>query len=684
MKANEKTILRFLESLDTKFIVPIYQRKYSWKIEEAKKLFDDIIFTAKNDFRNHFFGSIVTLYNDKSRDREYIIIDGQQRITSITLILLCIYKLAKNKVIEVDDRLKEKILNQYIINKYSDSYDNLKLRLTQTDNESFIELFESDNINSINNLSINYSYFYNRILKQEININDLYEAIKSLTIVEIELKLSEDNPQLIFDSLNSTGVSLTQADKIRNYIFIGKDDKKQKELYRNYYIHIEKRLGEDITDFISYYLMIKECRIVGFTKLYEAFKSYVLYNGISAIDILEELEEYSVYYSKILSLSFDSEISNIIKRLNVLGARALQPFMIILVRDYMTNIIEKYEFIEILSILESYLFRRIICKIPSNSLSKMFLNVIVDLRDKSNTDYIEIFKLVLLKQVDSLRFPREIEFKRSFLECEVYRLSQSKKVYMLERLENFENKEKLDIETLLREKVLEIEHIMPKVLSSSWKIDLGRDYKKVHSKYIHTIGNLTLTGYNPQMSNKSFKDKRDMKNGFKTSRIKLNRFLASKEIFTEKEILERSLLLFDDAKKIWRNISTTYKLSEYKKRLCYLSDDINLNEYKINGFIFEGILYESKSFKDVFDKVLNILYDIEPLLLSTIVKNAIKVDFLAFKISDNVDLIKSPYKIFDSLYVDRTLNNNIRSSILRYILSLYNINHDELSFYIQN
>ena len=686
MKANEKTILRFLESSDTNFIVPIYQRKYSWTIEEAKKLYDDLIDIINKNQKNHFFGSIVSVYNDLGRDREYLIIDGQQRITTVSLLILALYRIIDLEICKTEKINKNQLINEYLINPYSISEDKLKLKLIYDDFKVYKDLYEENIIYSDSNIGINYSYFYNRILKQEASLDKLYEAINRLIIVEIELKSSEDNAQLIFESLNSTGLNLTDADKIRNFILMDKDSKTQTYLYKKYWQKIEENTKDDIVVFIKDYLSIKERKISTIDKIYYNFKLYVKENSNNNIEyILKEMFVYSEIYNKIINLNFEiKEMNSILKNINYLGVKVTYPFLMELFLDYYNKYINKEDLIEVLKVLETYIFRRIMCRIPSNSLAKYFVNLSESVKKEKNykENYLEIFKYLILKRKDNLRLPSNMEFKKHFLEEEVYLFNNKRKTYLLEKLENYNNKERVDIERLLEEGILTIEHIMPQKLNNWWKQSLGDNFEEIHNTYLHTIGNLSLTGYNANMSNKSFYDKKNADKGFKNSRLKLNSFIATREVWSEKEILQRAILLFKDAENIWAYPKTKYKSNNIFENIYYLSDEEDFTNKKIKGFIFEGKEYKAKSFTELYEKVLNILYDIEPILLKSIAINSYNKEEIAMKISaDKYGMIK-PYKIVEDIYIEKSLSIDAKLNVLRYILGIYHIDLDELSFYI--
>ena len=236
MKANEKYLIRFLDSSDTNFVIPVYQRNYDWKKEQCKQLYDDLVNMIKYKYKSHFFGTIVSIYNDSGRNREYLIIDGQQRITTISILLLAIVNIIKENRLKANGIIKEKLTNQYLINQYCEDDDRkLKLKPIKNDRQAFEKLFYNEDFIEDSNITSNYKYFYNRIIDGDVSINELFEAIEKLMIVEIELKNGEDDPQLIFESLNSTGLDLTDADKVRNFILMGKSSKVQEKLYNKYF-----------------------------------------------------------------------------------------------------------------------------------------------------------------------------------------------------------------------------------------------------------------------------------------------------------------------------------------------------------------------------------------------------------------------------------------------------------------
>ena len=494
MKAFEKNFLQFLEGVDKTFIIPVYQRNYDWKREQCKQLFDDIILISKEEYRSHFIWTIVA-YNEWGW-YEFLIIDWQQRLTTISILLLAIYNILNESWEE--SILKDKIYQQYLINPYSeDEEKKIRLKPVKDDKLAFDSIFDWEKIDD-SNITINYDYFYNRIKETTISIKELYEAIKQLRIVEILLIKWEDDPQLIFESLNSTGLELTEADKVRNYILMKENAKTQEEWYKNYWYKIEKNTSFEVSSFLRDYLTLLERRIPNQAKVYLVFKDYVQKNNLEIEPLLQELLRYSNYYNKIITWSDDNKnISNVLKRINKLETIVTYPYLLELYDYLEKEIINREEMLQILLIIESYVFRRFISEVPTNALNKTFMLLWKDIASHEwyEENYFEIFKYVLINKTSSKRFPTDNEFKESLLTKNIYNTQGRNILHLLERLENFDNRES-DIERLIEEWILTIEHIMPQTLTTEWNNSLWDNAEEVQEKYLHTLWNITLTGYN--------------------------------------------------------------------------------------------------------------------------------------------------------------------------------------------
>ena len=549
MEANETNFLRFLNS-PKQLVIPIYQRTYSWKQKECEQLWKDILKAGKDDsISGHFVGSIV--YVEKglyqvSRLPRLLVIDGQQRLTTLSLLLSALCNYIKEKNIQ-SDLNPDRLASYYLLNDKEEGEEKYKLILTQTDKDSLFKILDKLDLTNEDSIRIkeNYQFFKEQIEKTDLNI--IYKGISKLIIIDISLDREKDNPQLIFESLNSTGLELTQADLIRNYILMGLEKQKQEEIYKNYWYPIEKSFGHSENSvlfdrFMRDYLTIKIGKIPTIREIYSEFKLY--YAKFKEIkDVVEDIFEFSKYYVNIaLEKEPDIEIKKEFIDINELKVDVSYPFILNVYQDYAKNKISKQDLIEILRLIESYVFRRAICGVPTNSLNKTFSTIYKNINQEN---YLESIKAIIILQDSYRRIPDNDEFKKELLIKDVYNFRNRN--YILRKLENHDRKELVDVESYT------IEHIMPQntKLSEEWIKDLGEKWKDIQKLYLHTIGNLTLTGYNSELSDNPFKTKRDMTGGFKDSPIRLNRSLATLEIWNEQEIKKRAEEIFNLAVNVW-------------------------------------------------------------------------------------------------------------------------------------
>jgi uncharacterized protein with ParB-like and HNH nuclease domain len=675
MKAEEVLFLDFLEGKRKNFIIPVYQRNYDWKKEHCKQLFDDLKDVANMD-RTHFLGSIVSISDEHSK--EFWIIDGQQRLTTISLLLLAIEKVISKGLLEYSRVEKGEIKEDYLVNKRSKE-EKIKLKPVKNDRDAFNALFQEDENSYIqdSNVTVNFQYFYNRILKKEISIDRLYSAIEKLIIVEINLSNQKDDPQLIFESLNSTGLNLTEADKVRNFILMKEETSIQERFYIEYWHKLEINTNYRVSDFIRDYLTIKERNIPNKNKVYIHFKNYIIkYKHDTNIEnLLKDLLKFSLYYKKIINArNMKDELSLILNKINRLESVVSYPFIMELLEDKEKNIINEKEVLSILNIIVSFVFRRLICDVPTNALNKIFMTMGRDIKKHNNYQecYVEVFKYILVKKKTYQRFPSDEEFKLKLLQKDIYNLKNKNRLFLLEQLENFNNKEIVFIEDRVSSKELNIEHIMPQKLTASWRKDLGNDFLKIHKQYLHTLGNITLTGYNSQMSNKLFIEKRDMENGFKDSRLFLNKGLSNLKKWNKSTILDRGKELQERALKIWIYPNTTYESEEDRLKVCTLSDDGNFTGEKILSYSFMGDSEQAvSSWKNFYKQISSILYELDPVKYKQI-------------ITDNKFIYdgKNSYKVGDfHIYVNMGAEGILAR--LRTVIEEIGLDLDELSFNIK-
>ena len=639
MKAVETNLLKFMQGTK-QFIIPIYQRKYSWTIKQCRQLWNDIVRAAEDEkIKGHFVGSIVYIEQglyQVSSVPQLLVIDGQQRLTTLTLLLLALGKAIEESGQSLDIT-KKKIMNYYLVNSEEEGELYHKLILTESDKDTLINLILDKKLPEEYSPRVyeNYHFFAESIKNSGIDLNKLYQGISKLIIVDISLDRDHDNPQLIFESLNSTGLDLSQADLIRNFVLMKLEPKEQTELYKEYWYPMEKSFG-NLTNsalfdrFMRDYLTVKTGRIPNIQEVYSSFKEYVFqHSELDVQQIVEDIYRYSQYFVKLaFQTEKDKEINEVLKDINTLKVDVSYPFLLEVYDDYERQILSKSEFIEILKLVEAYVFRRAVCGVPTNSLNKTFATLSKEI-DKAN--YLESVRAAFLLKDSYKRFPTDEEFKRELMIKDVYNFRNRN--YLLRKLENFNRKEIIDIEAYT------IEHIMPQNpnLSPEWRRDLGPNWEEVHKTYLHTLGNLTLTRYNSELSDRPFKEKRDMEGGFADSPLRLNRELAKLETWNEEEILKRAQFLADLALKVW----------EYP----HLSDDI-LAKYRKKGSENESVTYTIADHPELQGDMLALFEELSKRIcnLDSSVRMEFKKLYIAFKTSTNfVDIVPQKSRLRLSL-----------------------------------
>lgn len=564
LQAGETTLNKLLNT-SRQFIVPIFQRNYSWQKSQYEQLWFDILRASKfKEKQNHFIGSIVyiDMGTPAGRPQQLLLIDGQQRLTTISILLCAIKDYVQKFNLETKLINLAKIKNQFLYNSDEIDEDRYKLLLNVQDKETYIKLIDNT-IFTVNKPATNiikcYEFFYERIedfIKQYGQIDEIYAGIFKLSLVSLSLDKDSDNPQMIFESMNSTGKDLSQTDLLRNYLLMDLTPEKQTRLYKTYWKPMEELFGEDIYKndvnkfdyFIRDFLTLKSdtghiCKI---NNVYENFKRYYLDNNCEKFAVLKDLFTYAKYYACIdLLQENDDELKLYWQEFKKLDSHVVYPFLLKLYDDYSRQILIKEDFKKILQVVISYLWRRAICEIPTNSLSKTFATLYqaVDKDDYVNS----IIKAFVFKS-SYKRFSSDYEVREKLQTKDIYHFRLRK--YLLEALENYYHKEPIDLNTAN----YTIEHIMPQNIEHnlSWQQMLGENWQEVHSLYLHTLGNLTITGYNAEMSNKSFGEKVNGESGFKHSHLKLNESIVQCDVWNKKAIQRRTNILTDIILKIWK------------------------------------------------------------------------------------------------------------------------------------
>lgn len=575
MKAQDLPFTQLLEG-SKQFVIPIFQRTYSWEMSHCEQLFRDITRVGQDgSLDTHFIGSAVYIPEigvDASTPR-WLVIDGQQRITTLTLLILALRNFLATHTIDEPISAPE-LTDRYLKNPYKKGETSYRLLPTNSDKDTLIKLLDGKETNENDSIRIleNFHYFQEQITKE--SFISIWQGILKLMIVDVSLQQGVDNPQMIFESMNSTGKALTQADLIRNYILMGLEHEPQTRLYIEYWREMELEFGTEnytryFDEFMRFFLLIKTGNIrIRKGDVYIEFKSYS--QGKDVETLLQELKKYSTYYCRIaLGLEPTDELAKHFHDIAELKVDVSYPFLMQLYADYEDETIDQAVFAKCISLTESYVFRRAICEIPTNSMRQTFATLAKQIHKQK---YLESLQAAFILLPSYRRFPTDEEFHRKMQLRDLYNFNR--RSYWLRRFENFGRKERVIVNDYT------IEHIMPQNsnLSDEWKTDLGENWNVIHEQYLHTLGNLTLTGYNSEYSDKPFDQKKNMEGGFKYSPLKLNRGISEEVLWNEAAINRRAESLASQAVTIWAAPDISAEILEgYKKpkdaKTTYTIDD---------------------------------------------------------------------------------------------------------------
>ena len=592
MQASEAKLQQIIEGTK-QYVVPLFQRPYSWKKSEWQILWDDLIELSESDNpRTHFMGSIVTIPTISIPEgvSKYLLIDGQQRLTTIFILLCAIRDRAKETE---DEELVSEINNTILVNPYKKGLDYYKLQPTQIDREVFHKLIRAESEVSPSGILDSYSFFLKKIRQ---NLADIYKIQKvicnNLSIVSVVLS-ADDDPYLVFESLNAKGRALTQADLIRNYFFMRIHADKQELIYEKYWQPMQDILGDDLTEFIRHYLT-KNGIDVKQSETYFQIKERI--NQGDALPHLQDLYKFANYYSRLLHPEREDnpKIRKYLTRINRLEVATVYPFLLNCYNEWAQNSISEVEFIEIFQILENFILRRFVCNVQTRGLNRIFALLYSQvIKDTAIADssFIERLKIAL----QTKDYPKDNEFKERLLNVKLYGSNRTEKTKLiLESLEeSFMHKEQVSLNNL------SIEHVMPQTLNVWWKNHLGEDWAITYDLLVHTLGNLTLTAYNSELSNSEFLIKR---NEFQKSHLELNKYFVEQDTWQRENIEFRAEYLADLVVKIWK----------------YFGDEsVQTQPSSLKGSIpkFLYILGEEhsvKSWRDVLEVTLNSIANLEP------------------------------------------------------------------------
>lgn len=678
MKANELPINNFLQAPNVQFVIPVYQRNYDWTISECRQLVSDIINVEVEDRGTHFIGSIVFIHEgtySTSEVKELVIIDGQQRLTTINILYVALYRYAKENNLEKDSDM---LYNMFLVNQYVQN-ESSKLKLKQTDNNSLafkaIMNGTENQFDSYSNVIENFNFFKEVI--EENNFNSILNGLKRLIFVEISLERGKDDPQRIFESLNSTGLDLSQSDLIRNFILMDLEPREQNRIFQNIWNPIEDnarnliKQKSAVSDYIRDYLTLKNKKIPNKSKVYLEFKKmYTDKEDEKYYQELENIKSLSVHYKKLINphTVSDPELKRELEYISRLEINVAFPFLLQIFEDAENGIIDKSTLIDILKLVQSFTWRRFVVGLPTNALNKIFMTLYSEVEIE---DYYNSIAIALLKKKGSGKFPSNAELESALKDKDLYNIKAKNRNYMFEMLENFNNREYVNTSN----ENITIEHIFPRTPNEEWSNSLSsEDFILFKDKLVNTIGNLTLSGNNGALSNKSFIKKKEMnandgEQGYTFSRLWLNSYIKTINEWNLEKYSERFELIFNRFKSIWHYPEVEIPAEEDESTEVSISNIEDSSNKKLEYFIFEDSKIEEEAVTQMFYYVLKKLYDKNPQLLINN-EGILKITRESSDFTESVE-------VFNGYYIDPRANNNRKFRVLRDLLSLFEL-EDEL------
>lgn len=612
MRGQVSGILSAYGNVDNELIVPVYQRNYDWKSKHCKQLLDDLKALITEDRPKHFFGSVV---GDPESKFRWIVIDGQQRLTTTSLLLLALVRLMENGTLPSSEPdLAAKIKRNYLVRDEDATQPRFRLKPVKDDADAYRRLFRSeDDFVESSTITRNFRFFLEQLPLMGLTADQLWKAIQGLEVMVLDLE-KHDDAQRIFESLNSTGLALSEADKVRNLVLMGLPSAKQEAVYNDYWNRLEKNVDFETSTFLRWYLVTKTTKTPKVSDVYDAFKEYAQKLGTTGEELLKPIHQYSEYYRQLLSADTPSDIVNRrLERLNILGREVILPLLMPMMEDFEAGHIDAEDFAASLKVIETYLFRRTVVGQPAAALNKIFAALYREVK-RQRTDearFTDVLVYSLRRRSTSGAFPSDEDFIEGFRTANFYRILSPTRRYLFESLENGDSKDTREIAAKLDSGDLTVEHIMPQTLTSEWKKELGPDFEDVHARWVHRIGNLTVTGYNSKYSNASFAAKKTIDGGFDVSPYRLNEDIKSATHWTEQEMEARTQRLTDFALKYWPMPSTDFDPPQPQHPVEPMGFDTDFTGRAIVAYEFNGVRSTVGSWREFAGKLIRQLGEID-------------------------------------------------------------------------
>ncbi|HMT07390.1 MAG TPA: DUF262 domain-containing protein [Pyrinomonadaceae bacterium] len=679
MEARLENLTEFMGKSKVQFVIPVYQRNYDWKEGQCIQLLKDIYQVAENDaMPSHFIGSIVFIQDGVYSTRKNIltIIDGQQRLTSLTLLLLAT---AHKALADGNESLAEEILDDYILNKRADE-GKIKLRPVKKDDEALSYLIENKfdrEYAGYSRIVENYKFFKSELANKKLEL--IVQGVEKLHFVEVSLERGKDDPQRIFESLNSTGLDLSQSDLIRNYVLMDIEPSEQTRIYDSYWVDIETNCLEEkskqsrLSDFVRDYLTFKFRQIPPKNQVFQWFRQKYDFSSSGVTDkiaelesLLREMKQYSKYYGKFINGSdTNPKVQEGLRNINRLEVNTAFPFLLEVFADHEKKVIDDDALIYTLNLIQSYVWRRFICSLPTNSLNKTFMTLYQNIQKES---YLLSLDNALVKKRGQQRFPNNGELAESLRTKDFYNIQAKNRIYFFERLENHGRNIPFQIEG--NDKVT-TEHILPQTPSKEWKVSLGDQLAPLHEKYLHTVANLTISGNNGELGNRAFLQKRDLPEfGYFASGLWLNQYLSTITNWNEEELLTRLQILVQRTYEIWPipAIPEPERLDTAEINVFDLDDATNR---KLEYFIFFEVKYDERFFIGMLKTVVATLFDLDA-------DRFFKTDLqVKLKLTTDKRSLLQPMQISQSYYIEAKFSVNYILGKLRATLETFDL-YDEL------
>ncbi|WP_158256090.1 DUF262 domain-containing protein [Corynebacterium sp. 13CS0277] len=589
MKGNVIELTKVFDGASNELVIPVYQRNYDWQERHCERLVEDLEDIARKGLANHFFGVVV--FQPEGSFRR-IIIDGQQRITTSSLLMLALVHGAAAGEIDLDPGTAHRIRKSYLMrdDDCAELSAKIKLKPVKNDQEAYNRIFGEGSLGEpieTSSITANYRFFRRRLRASDISGDELWSAFEKLEVMYLDLQATDD-PQRIFESLNSTGLALAEADKIRNAILMGLDIATQRHLYEHYWNVIEVNVGYKTDAFIRAYLTTKLEQAPRKDRVYEVFQNYRKKNDLDARELLEEMREYSISLRDFVHATTGVPAADQrLKRFQLLNIDVVQPFMLPVLKEVREGTISPADFTRIVEIVDTYIARRMLFGVQTTGLNKSFATLYRELARKRqpDVDFADVLIHTLLQRNGaSGYFPRDEDVANSLASLPVYKLRKSYRTYLFHCLENTDSKDVVDVAGGLESGELSVEHIMPQTLTEQWREELGPNWERVHRTWIHSLGNLTITGYNTSYSNRSFADKKSMRGGFAVTPYRLNDDVKNAERWDESAMAARTERLTQRALDYWVMPSTDFSPPMREYDTVTLAEDFRPVNLKVRSF----------------------------------------------------------------------------------------------------